>query len=264
MYGWKDTFDRCEDNRSLLDTMLNPGAEVTCTRTFTILPLRFGAVGGTAAQRQLLPSLPKHLDKPKQASDLAESSYALRPMRAGFLYVLLKRKSIGSYAWHSQYRVSELGTLDYIDAENPWAPPAPISAGRDGIQGMTWMLKINDLDDIGDLRLLFSPAPLTKDVLRKYRVLALYRDTLTSRGISVKTVIVPGGGHSPSTARLDTLKTWLNQQGFLTPVAIRPGRAGLHTPARDLRPDETPDALGRFSDRPYGTVLKAIPEVQKP
>lgn len=180
MYGWKDTFDRCEDNRSLLDTLLNPGAEVTCTRTFTILPLRFGAVGGTAAQRQLLPSLPKHLDKPKQASDLAESSYALRTMRAGFLYVLLKRKSVGSYAWHSQYRVSELGTLDYIDAENPWAPPAPISVGRDGIQGMTWMLKINDLDDIGDLRLLFSPAPLTKDVLRKYRVLALDRDTLTS------------------------------------------------------------------------------------
>lgn len=178
MYSWKDTFNLCEDNRSLLDGVLNPGAQVTCARTFTILPLRCGAVGGTAAQRKLLPSLPGHLGRPRQVGQLQESSYALRPLRAGFLYVLLKRESVGSYAWHSQYRVSDLGTLNYIDADSPWAPPVPAGVGMDGITGLTWMFRVNDVDDISDLRLLYSPAPLTKDTLDKYRVQARYRDTL--------------------------------------------------------------------------------------
>ena len=180
MYGWKDTFDRCADNRSMLDALLQPGAEVTCTRTFSVLPLRFGAVGGTAAQRSLLPRLPKHLRKPHQASDLQESGYALRNLRAGFLYVLIKRKSVGVYAWHSQYRITEIGTLNYIDADSPWAAPAPLGVDSSGIHGLTWMFKVNDLDDIDDLRLLYSPAPVTQEVLRSYRILALYRDTLTS------------------------------------------------------------------------------------
>ncbi|MEN4922573.1 T6SS effector BTH_I2691 family protein [Achromobacter spanius] len=191
MYGWNDTFERCADNRSLLDAMLDPGAEVACTRTFAILPLRYGAVCGTAPQRRLLPSLPKHLSRPLQAAALTESSYAVRPLRAGFLYILLKRKSVGSYVWHGQYRISEIGTLNYIDADNPWAPPVLPRVGKDGILGMTWMFKINDLDDVGDLRLLYSPAPLTKAVLNRYRTLPLYRDTLASIDVATLASATP-------------------------------------------------------------------------
>ncbi|NWL76210.1 hypothetical protein DM872_05055 [Pseudomonas taiwanensis] len=179
MYQWKNTFDQCSENRTLLDSVLNPNAEVTCTRTFTILPLRYGVVGGTEIQRGELPSLPAHLRRPHQVGALSQSDYALRPLREGFLYVLIKRKG-EPYAWHSQYRVSELGTLHFIEAELPWAPPASVSVGVKGIKGLTWMLKLNDVDGIEGLRLLYSPAPLTRDGLNKYRVLKMYRDMMTS------------------------------------------------------------------------------------
>ncbi len=180
MYRWKDTFDECSENRTLLDSVLNPNAEVTCTRTFTILPLRYGAVGGTEAQRGLLPTLPAQLRQPYKVGQLSESIYALRPLREGFLYVLIQRKGESAYKWHSQYRVSELGTLNFIEAEKPWAPPASVSIGVDGIKGLTPMLKIHDVDGIEDLRLLYSPVPLTNGGRDKYRVIEMYRNTMTS------------------------------------------------------------------------------------
>ncbi len=183
MSRWQDTFDQCSENRTLLDSVLNPNAEVTCTRTFTILPLRYGTVGGSEIQRGELPSLPAHLRRPHQVGLLSESGYALRPLREGFLYVLIKRKG-AAYVWHSQYRVSELGTLSFIEADKPWAPPASVSVGVDGIKGLTWLLKVNDVDGIADLRLLYSPAPLTKDALNKYRVLEMYRNTMTSMDVA--------------------------------------------------------------------------------
>ncbi|HHZ6874211.1 TPA: T6SS effector BTH_I2691 family protein [Pseudomonas aeruginosa] len=184
MYRWKDTFDECSENRTLLDSVLNPNAEVTCTRTFTILPLRYGAVGGTEAQRGLLPTLPAQLRQPYKVGQLSESIYALRPLREGFLYVLIQRKGESAYKWHSQYRVSELGTLNFIEAEKPWAPPASVSIGVDGIKGLTPMLKIHDVDGIEDLRLLYSPAPLTNGGRDKYRVIEMYRNTMTSVDIA--------------------------------------------------------------------------------
>jgi acetyl esterase/lipase len=88
-----------------------------------------------------------------------------------------------------------------------------------------------------------------------------YRDSLISKGVKYKTVIVSGGGHSPSTAKLDSLRTWLNTEGFLLPsVAIRPGRARILPPAHALRPGDAPDALGRLSIRPTGQPLK-VPTV---
>jgi acetyl esterase/lipase len=87
-----------------------------------------------------------------------------------------------------------------------------------------------------------------------------YRDSLISKGVKYKTVIVSGGGHSPSTARLDSMRTWLNAEGFLSPsVALRPAR--LRPPAHALVPTNAPDALGRISIRPVGPTLK-IPTEQ--
>ncbi|AZD84267.1 hypothetical protein C4K14_1426 [Pseudomonas chlororaphis subsp. aureofaciens] len=184
MFSWKDTFDQCAENRTLLDSALTPGAEVSCTRTFTILPLRYAAVGGNAAQRELLPPLPEHLNKPQKVGQLSESSYAIRPLRQGFLYVLIKRISTGTYAWHSQYRVSESGTLTYIDAAQPWQRTSSVGVGVGGLTGWTWMLKVHDVDDISDLRMLYSPAPLTSDIMRRYRALPASRDKLTSIDIA--------------------------------------------------------------------------------
>ncbi len=185
MFDWNDTFNACAENRTLLDGVLNRGAEVTCTRTFTILPLRYGAVGGSAEQRKLLPSLPEHLNKPGRVGSLSESTYAIRPLRQGFLYVLVQRVSAGTYEWHSQYRVSEAGTLAYMNADEPGEPkPAAGQGIMDAYTGWKWMFKVHDVDDIKDLRLLFSPCPLTKETLRRYRSLPASRDKLVSVDIA--------------------------------------------------------------------------------
>ena len=92
-----------------------------------------------------------------------------------------------------------------------------------------------------------------------------YRDTLMSKGLKVKTVIVQGGGHSPSTARLDTLRTWLNAEGFLTPTAILPHHAkSLKAGTLFAGENGDLDALGRFSNLPYGPILQVVPGVKKP
>ncbi len=82
-----------------------------------------------------------------------------------------------------------------------------------------------------------------------------YRDSLISKGVKYKTVIVSGGQHNPnSTARLDSLRAWLNTEGFLSPsVSLRPAR--LRAPAHALVPGRMPDALGRVSLRPVGPTL---------
>src|SRR5690606_20484948 len=87
-----------------------------------------------------------------------------------------------------------------------------------------------------------------------------YRDSLIAKGVAVKTVIVQGGGHDPSTAKLDSLRAWMDASGFLVPVAVRPGpaRARLAPPAHALRPGVAPDALGRTSRRPTGPRLNIM------
>ncbi|CAB3904019.1 T6SS effector BTH_I2691 family protein [Achromobacter animicus] len=192
MFDWNDTFNACAENRTLLDGILNRGAEVTCTRTFTILPLRYGAVGGSAEQRKLLPSLPEHLNKPSRVGSVSESTYAIRPLRQGFLYVLVQRVSAGTYEWHSQYRVSGAGTLAYMNADEPWEPkPAAGQGIMDAYTGWKWMFKVHDVDDIKDLRLLFSPCPLTKETLRRYRSLPASRDKLVSVDIAKLSSLPP-------------------------------------------------------------------------
>lgn len=91
---------------------------------------------------------------------------------------------------------------------------------------------------------------------------AAYRDSLKSKGVSVKTVVVAGGGHDPSTARLDSLRAWLDGRGYLTALRSRPARA---IPAGALVPSGKPvDARGRVSDRPTGVPLKGSMQEVRP
>ncbi|MDH0094944.1 hypothetical protein N7373_26150, partial [Achromobacter mucicolens] len=190
MFGWSDTFNQCAENRTLLDEVLNPGAQVTCTRTFTILPLRYAAVGGNADQRKLLPTLPLHLNRPSKVGKLSESAYALRPLRQGFLYVLVLRVGEDTYEWHSQYQVSEAGRLTYMAIEEPWESESSAGWAIHAINaievftGAKWMFKVHDVDGIKDLRLLFSPCPLTEETLHRYRLIPASRDKLVSVDIA--------------------------------------------------------------------------------
>ncbi|NIX91451.1 hypothetical protein HCG45_01595, partial [Pseudomonas fulva] len=69
MLSLKETFEQCAENRSQLEQLFSPGPAVSCTRTFAILPLRYGVVCGSAAQRRALPELPPHLCRPHQVGE---------------------------------------------------------------------------------------------------------------------------------------------------------------------------------------------------
>ncbi|MDD0973272.1 T6SS effector BTH_I2691 family protein [Pseudomonas fontis] len=173
----REILEQCKQACEALSGPLFHSPTVNCTRAFSIFPMRYGVVGGPSTLRDyLLPQLPAHLRRPHKVGRLAQASYAIRPLREGFLYVLERRTSVGSYAWHSQFRVSEIGSLQYMEQDKPWAPP-PMGGG---IGNIAWMFTMQDIDDIEDVRLLYSPAPLTQEVLRNYRVRAALRDTLAS------------------------------------------------------------------------------------
>ena len=72
-----------------------------------------------------------------------------------------------------------------------------------------------------------------------------YRDSLLSKGVHVKTVVVQGGGHDDTTPKLDSLYAWMDVSGLLT-TTIRSAPRTLRSPfARTVRPQGAPDALGR-------------------
>jgi acetyl esterase/lipase len=88
---------------------------------------------------------------------------------------------------------------------------------------------------------------------------AAYRDSLISKGVPVKTLVIQGGGHDPTqTFRGDSLKTWMDQRGYLTSVRSGPARARIPSAAWVGSGKEL-DALGRITDRPTGHPLNAAP-----
>ena len=163
------------------DTLSQPhagGAPVQCTRTLALLPLRYAAVGGSPALRSQLPQLPAHLRPPTGFPELGQASYALRTLREGFLYVLVKRASQAGYAWEGQYQVNANGSLAHQSVGTRRHQPQPVSAFA---ASAGCLIRLLDLDDITDLRLLFSPDPLTELSLERYRKLEnIYRESLTS------------------------------------------------------------------------------------
>lgn len=155
---------------------------VQCTRTLALLPLRYAAVGGSPALRSQLPDLPAHLRPPAGFPELGQASYALRTLREGFLYVLVKRASQAGYAWEGQYQVNANGSLAHQSVgtrrHQPQPQPQPVSAFA---ASAGCLVRLIDPDDITDLRLLFSPDPLTELSLQRYRKLEnVYRGSLTS------------------------------------------------------------------------------------
>ncbi|MNO56327.1 hypothetical protein D3C76_468390 [compost metagenome] len=180
-----ETLELCRRITSGYRPALRNSPVANCTRRFELLPLRYAAVGGNPAQRARLPKLPGYLSPFQEVGELTHSSYAIRPLREGFLYLLIKRHSAPAYEWHSQYRVAPNGSLLYISSDAPWAP-APSAGNLDEIlRGFGWTITLYDLDDIQELRPLFSPSPLTPRMLDNYRLLDdEYRSSLPTIDIA--------------------------------------------------------------------------------
>ncbi|MCO7518022.1 hypothetical protein NJF44_25170 [Pseudomonas guariconensis] len=185
-----ETLELCKRINSGYKPALSNSPVASCTRRFELLPLRYAAIGGKPAQRTRLPKLPSHLAPFQDVGELNQSSYAIRPLREGFLYLLIKRQRVEEYEWHSQYRVASNGSLRYISAEAPWEPASSSSTLDEMIRGFGWTITLYDLDDIQELRPLFSPSPLTPRMLDNYRLLEdEYRSSLPT--IDIERFIQP-------------------------------------------------------------------------
>ncbi len=161
MLDLKTLLEINQQNCEALQDPFSKGPEVSCTRTFTVLPLRYAAVGGSTHQRQRLPALPEHLRHPHHVTSLRHANYAIRPLREGFLYVMEKRKSTGRNSLHLPYRIAANGALSLVNPEHPEPQPSGTQTLQDFIRNMAWAFQVQDLDDLLELRLFYSPDPLT-------------------------------------------------------------------------------------------------------
>ncbi|WP_145130240.1 T6SS effector BTH_I2691 family protein [Pseudomonas sp. URMO17WK12:I11] len=227
MFDLKMLMEINRQNCEALQDPLSIGPAVSCTRTFTVLPLRYAAVGGNPHQRQQLPTLPEHLRHPHCIAALHHADYAIRPLREGFLYVMEKRRLSGQYSLHPPYRITANGALSLYDPEQPEPKPPGISTFQDVVRAMTWAFTVHDLDDLLELRLFYSPDPLT---------IAAQRQLLRRRDLLPAVDIAPFAGPGcpkprPYTLRHDQLnlvadfaaesndglRTLLDAQVFSTP-----------------------------------------------
>ncbi|MFW3895021.1 T6SS effector BTH_I2691 family protein [Pseudomonas bharatica] len=161
---------RRASNETLSDELPSPC--VSCKRTFTILPLRYGVVSGLeqVAVEQLAPALPAHLGR-RLVTPLSHSRYAVRSIREGYVYVFVKR--IGrNYVCEGTYRAHDTGLLQPVLTYEPGTPVGGISALG------TWTLTVGDPEDVDEARLLFTPDPLSPDMLERYLKTSRYRDRL--------------------------------------------------------------------------------------
>ncbi|HTV85407.1 MAG TPA: T6SS effector BTH_I2691 family protein [Dyella sp.] len=173
MATWNELFAQCDANRSVIERLMGSGPAVTCKPTFSFLPLRYAAVTGDTQALKALPSLPGNLRRPQQVRKLTQSAYAVRPLREGFLYVLAKR--VGTYQWEGQFRVDANGTLTYVVADKPWETAA---LDFQNLSNLRWSIALHDLDGIDELRVLFSPDPLTPAMLDRYQKQPTYRNAM--------------------------------------------------------------------------------------
>lgn len=132
------------------------------------LPLRYGAVG--SAQPAALNSLPKLSGKLGQGvSDLAltHAKYAVRMLRAGYLYVLIERKGI---KYWDAYKVLEDAFLYKFNPEEPPRTEPTFSCDRSTCGINASMVAIPEALEVPNVWSLFTPTPLTKAKLDEYKV----------------------------------------------------------------------------------------------
>lgn len=157
-------------NRTRSDEPASPC--VSCKRSLVILPLRYGVVSGQdrSLVERLAPVLPAHLGK-KLTLPLTHSRYAVRSLREGYVYVLVQRMG-KKYSCESAYRVHDTGLLQPIFPYDPGLPVGGVAA----LGG--WTLTVGDPDDVDEARLLFTPDPLSRDMLDRYLEVNLERERL--------------------------------------------------------------------------------------
>lgn len=165
-------------------------------RTLAFLPLRYAVICGSREERSLLPELPNHLREPNKVVELEHASYSLRLMRKGYLYVMVDRRSRNARTWESRFHVSSDGSL--WDMEY-FTPIDHQKASTGLVVSPTWMIEVQDVTDVSQIRLLFSPNTVSEKVLERYLMDDAYLGAL--QPIDVCNLINPSS-HEPQPGTL--------------------------------------------------------------
>lgn len=141
------------------------------------LPLRYSAVGApNLNDLNALPPLKGKLGKGVTDIALTHAKYAVRLLRAGYLYVLLERNGI---KYWEAYMVLEDAFLYKFDPEKPPQLTPEFSCERHTCGINASMVSIPEAKDVPNIWAMFTPSALTKATLAEYKRNA---DTYASQG----------------------------------------------------------------------------------
>jgi len=141
-----------------------------------IFPLRYAVLGADddvsfpSISKVHLSPLPDTLGKTdcyiESALTNCNVRYTIRPLRRGFLYVLLVKS--GKKEWQA-YEVTEGAELCSFPANDPLLAPAVFSCTTYGHRVNASMVKIKNPQEIEKAYMIFTPDPITETMLNDYK-----------------------------------------------------------------------------------------------
>ncbi|SDI07043.1 T6SS effector BTH_I2691 family protein [Janthinobacterium sp. YR213] len=129
-----------------------------------ILPLRYAAVVGEGAANHV-PALPGKLGDKVKHITLENASYAPRLLRAGFLYVLIKRS--GLLYWEG-YFADDDAFLSKFPVDSPPSAAVNFSCDRTTCGINASLIAIDKIEFVEKIYLLFTPTAMTRERLDAY------------------------------------------------------------------------------------------------
>ena len=137
-----------------------------------ILPLRYAVIGADETKSvSMLPALSGTLGDgvTRIALGISNARYVVRPLRCGYLYVLIERKAKKTWQGYAVSKGGELYRFDPEDGEAPEIQPFVCDRGTHGIHAS--FVHIPDSKDVTRIWMLFTPDLVTKrmlDLLKQY------------------------------------------------------------------------------------------------
>lgn len=134
-----------------------------------VLPLRYGVVTNAEKTRSQSPALPSHLGDGVIDIKLEHSTYALRMMRQGYLYVLVDKKfDKDTFRYWKSFFVLPEGQLYQFNPQDPPASVPPMMCNRSGKKMHAFMVSFEDAEKTDNAWFLFTPSLMSEDKLHEY------------------------------------------------------------------------------------------------
>jgi hypothetical protein len=156
-----DTLRRQYEDLRAVEGPFNIGGPLVCAPHITLLPLRYGIVADEDVNAlAVLPTLPAHLAR--GLPQLTSARYAVRPLRAGYLYGLIKRG--GQWSFEIRVQVQADGRFKVlVETDEPCERPPTLSEQlAANLRPSFAQVRLHTPDGIEEARFLFTPDPLTR------------------------------------------------------------------------------------------------------